>query len=136
MIPTGHRGWRNVAERSCYFKSDWEFRYANHLQFQKDHKLIIEWYYEPQTFWFENIKRGTRSYLPDFKVMRPDGSHYWIEVKGYMDSKSLTKIKRFKKYYPKEELQVVDRSWFLQNRGKLCGLTSKVCSSKSNELQP
>jgi hypothetical protein len=75
----------------------------------KEQKIILEWDYEPQTFWFDSIRRGTRSYLPDFKVYRPDGTHYWLEVKGYMDQKSKTKIKRFKKYYPQEELIIIDK---------------------------
>ena len=70
------------------------------------------WEHEPSTFWFENIKRGVRSYLPDFRVWNVDGTHYWVEVKGYMDSKSKTKIKRFKKYYPNEPIYIVDKEWF------------------------
>ena len=41
-----------------------------------------------------------------------DGFQYWIEVKGYMDAKSATKIKRFRKYYPGELLEVVEKDWF------------------------
>lgn len=74
--------------------------------------IIKGWEHEPKCFWFNEIKRGTRSYLPDFKVSLHDGSHYWVEVKGYFDSKSLTKIKRFRKYYPQEKLVVVSKEWF------------------------
>lgn len=106
------QGWREVGGRKIYFRSEWEARYARYLQFLKESRAIAEWLYEPQTFWFEEIKRGTRSYLPDFKVIKPDGSHYWVEVKGYFDSKSKTKIKRFKKYYPSEILVLVKEDWF------------------------
>jgi hypothetical protein len=85
----------------------------------KEQKQIEEWEHEPQTFWFEEIKRGTRSYLPDFKITRFEGSHYWVEIKGYLDSKSLTKIKRFRKYYPQEELIVLGKEWFAKNFTKL-----------------
>jgi formylmethanofuran dehydrogenase subunit A len=54
--------------------------------------------------------------MPDFLVTKTDGTTYWVEVKGYMDAKSLTKIKRFKKYYPLETLVVVDADWFKTNR--------------------
>ncbi len=74
--------------------------------------IIKEWEHEPQTFWFEEIRRGTRSYLPDFKITLANKSHYWVEVKGYFDRKSLTKIKRFRKYYPEEDLRIVDGEWF------------------------
>lgn len=77
---------------------------------------IAEWEFEPQTFWFHGIKRGVTSYLPDFKVYGLNGSHEWHEVKGYMDAKSATKIKRFKKYYPEEKLVIVDKQFFYNNR--------------------
>lgn len=81
----------------------------------KEKGLINDWEHEPKTFWFETIKRGVRSYLPDFKVHNPDGTHYWIEVKGYMDQRSRTKIKRFAKYYPDERLVVYDKEWLKKN---------------------
>jgi len=108
-------GWRTIGERRIYFRSKWEWQYAVYLEFTKDREIIKEWEYESQTFWFEKIKRGVRSYKPDFKVIENDGSHYWVEVKGYMDTKSMTKIKRFKKFYPKEKLVVIDQKWFISN---------------------
>jgi len=87
------------------------------LQLLKDQKHISEWEYEPHTFWFEEIKRGVRSYMPDFKVTRLDATYYWIEVKGYMDAKSHTKIRRLKKYYPNEQLMLIDKQWFEKNPG-------------------
>lgn len=104
--------WREIAGRKIFFRSDWEYRYAKYLQFLKENNEIKEWEHEPHTFWFEEIRRGTRSYLPDFKVTKQDGSHYWVEVKGYLDRKSQTKIKRFQKYYPKERLVVLNQEWF------------------------
>lgn len=116
LVPTracrSQQGWRSIAGKKYYFKSSWEARYAWYLETLKKNAVIKDWDYEPQTFWFEKIKRGCRSYKPDFKVFRLDGTHYWIEVKGYMDQKSRTKIKRFNKYYPEEQLNVVDKSWF------------------------
>lgn len=109
---TSKQGWRQIGQKRAYFRSEWEARYARYLETLKSTGAILEWLHEPQTFWFEKIKRGTRSYLPDFKVIQPDGSHYWVEVKGYFDAKSLTKIKRFHKYYPEEKLIVVSKEWF------------------------
>lgn len=113
------QGWRVVAGRRIFFRSSWEVKFACYLQFLKEKKIISEWEHEPKTFWFDAIKRGTRSYLPDFKITRPDGTHYWVEVKGYMDAKSKTKIKRFQKYYPEEELHVVDSTWFKEQKQRL-----------------
>lgn len=112
-------GWRSVGWRSVYFRSKWEANYGRYLQFLKEKDWIKDWQHEPQTFWFENIKRGVRSYLPDFKITRHDGTHYWVEVKGYMDPKSSTKIKRFNKYYKDEELQIIGKLWFATNATKL-----------------
>src|SRR5574338_782510 len=88
-----HKGWITVGGKEFHYKSQWEKNYAKFLQFLKEKNQIQDWEYEPKTFWFENIKRGVRSYLPDFKVINLDGSHYWVEVKGYMDARSKTKIK-------------------------------------------
>ena len=122
-------GWRTIGGKRHYFRSLWEIRYAQWLQYQKEHSMIFDWQYEPKTFWFTGIRRGVVSYKPDFKVitnMRAENAvfdepedHYWVEVKGYMDPKSLTKIKRFHKYSPKEELRVVDGKWFARYNQKL-----------------
>jgi len=110
------QAWRIIGTKKAYFRSVWEANYARVLEFLKSKGEIEDWLHEPKTFWFEDIKRGVRSYLPDFKVMMPDGSHYWVEVKGWMDPKSLTKIKRFRKYYPEEQLIVISEEWFRKHR--------------------
>ena len=81
--------------------------------------MIHDWEHEPKTFWFEDIKRGVRSYLPDFKIWEHESAWHWVEVKGYWDSKSLTKVKRFMKYYPDEKLVLIDSKWFAANSDKL-----------------
>ena len=110
-----HKGWEVIDDKRCYFKSKWEYRYALYLSFMKKHKKILDWKYEPKTFYFEGIKRGTTNYKPDFLVHFPSGNTEWYEVKGYMDSKSMTKIKRFNKYFPTEKLSVIDGTWFKTN---------------------
>lgn len=114
-------GWREIAGKKYYLRSKWESNYARYLQWLQDNKNILSWDHEPKTFWFEEIKRGVRSYLPDFLITNLDGSKYWVEVKGYMDAKSLTKIKRFRKYYPNETLEIVDKTWFAKNSKKFSG---------------
>lgn len=121
------QGYRTIAGRKVFFRSAWEYKFACYLQFLKDHGHIAEWLHEPQCFWFNEIKRGTRSYLPDFKVIRKDGTHYWAEVKGYMDSKSRTKIKRFAKYYPQESLHVIDSKWFREQESRIPLPQDTIC---------
>lgn len=53
-----------------------------------------------------------RSYLPDFRVLEKDGTYTYYEVKGWMDSKSVTKIRRMKKYHPHVRLVLVTKATF------------------------
>jgi hypothetical protein len=110
-----YKGWQTIDNKRYYYKSKWEYRYALYLDFMKKYNHINDWFYEPHTFYFEGIKRGTTNYKPDFKVIFPSGNEEWIEVKGYMDSKSATKIKRMAKYFPEIKLRVVDKTWFATN---------------------
>ena len=102
-------GWYKIGSKKYYLRSSWEVNYARYLQWLKEQKKIKRWKYEPKTFWFENIRRGTRSYKPDFEVVNNDNSTGYYEVKGYMDSRSKTKIKRMKKYYPEIKLNIVQK---------------------------
>lgn len=102
-------GWYKINNRKYYFRSGWEVNYARYLEWLKQEKQIKRWQYEPKTFWFENIKRGVRSYTPDFRIENNDGSIEYHEVKGYMDAKSKTKIKRMAKYYPNTVLIVIEK---------------------------
>jgi hypothetical protein len=101
-------GWRAIGGKECYFRSRWESNYARYLEWLKEKGEIAEWEYEPVTFWFEKIKRGVRSYKPDFRVWANDGSHSYHEVKGWMDSRSKTTLKRMAKYHPKEVVVLID----------------------------
>jgi len=96
----GRQGKRDDLN-GLYVRSSWEANYARYLNFLIGKKEIFKWEYEPDTFWFEAIKRGTRSYLPDFKIWeQEDSTPYYVEVKGWMDEKSKTKLSRMAKYYP------------------------------------
>lgn len=100
---------------SPFFRSSWEANYARFLTYCK-----LEWEYEPTTFWFHKIKRGVRCFTPDFLVPSLNEYH---EVKGWMDAKSRTKLKRMAKYYPKVKLIVIDKAWFADaNKKGLCRL--------------
>ncbi len=90
-----------------FFRSKMEANYARYLNLIKSQGSIVNWEYEPRTFWFERIKRGVRSYTPDFLITLPDNSTYFVEVKGYMDAKSKTKLKRMGIYYPDIQIKVV-----------------------------
>lgn len=117
------RGYYDINGTTMFFRSKWEANYALYLDFLTDHGEITKWEFEPDTFMFEAIKLGTRSYTPDFKVYKKDATHEYHEVKGYMDSRSKTKLKRFAKYYPDENLVLIDGDLYrtlVKQVGKLC----------------
>lgn len=91
-----------------YVRSAWEANYARYLNWLVSIGEIKEWQYEPDTFEFTGVKKGTRFYTPDFKITNLDNSIEYHEVKGYMDSRSKTKLKRMAKYYPGIKLIVID----------------------------
>jgi len=103
------QGWRTIRGIRKYYRSQWEANYARYLEWLRLKGKIEFWEHEPKTFWFEEIKRGVRSYLPDFRVTELNGDIVYHEVKGYMDSRSHTKIKRMAKYFPKVKLIVIGR---------------------------
>lgn len=92
-----------------YFRSKWEANYARYLNFLILKKELRRYEYEPETFYFNNIQRGCRFYTPDFKVWNNDGTIEYHEVKGWMDPKSSTKLKRMNKYYPGIKISIVGK---------------------------
>lgn len=84
---------------NLFFRSSWEANFARLMNYAG-----IEWQYEPRTFNFDDIQRGTTSYTPDFYLPKFDK---WIEIKGWMDKKSKLKIDRFRKRYPDESSKLV-----------------------------
>lgn len=107
--PNVQRGDYDINGKEIYFRSKWEANYALYLDFLVRQNQIKSWEYEADTFMFEAIKLGTRSYRPDFKIINNDGTVEYHEVKGYMDSRSKTKLKRMAKYYPEIKLILIDR---------------------------
>ena len=84
-----------------YVRSGWEANICRYYNFIK-----IKWEYESTTYYFNDspiiknkIRKGTLSYTPDFRLI---DSNTLIEIKGFFRSKDITKLKRFKKYYPNE----------------------------------
>ena len=101
-------GWRHIGEVKKYYRSRWEANYARYLQWLKENGQIARWEHEPETFWFDGIKRGCMSYLPDFRVTENNGKIVYHEVKGWFDDRSKTKISRMAKYHPNISLIVID----------------------------
>ena len=67
----------------------------------------IPWQYEPEKIdWFPAPPK-TRTYTPDFKVMRKDGSYFFVEFKGYLRPGDKTKMRAVKKQRPEIDIRFV-----------------------------
>jgi hypothetical protein len=77
-----------------FCRSSWESNFCRYLK-----EKGIFYHYEPNTFVFTGIKRGTLSYLPDLYIPSTDE---YIEIKGQLTPQGKTAIRRFKKFYPDE----------------------------------
>lgn len=121
MYPSIKSGDYDINGKKMFFRSKWEANYALYLDFLKQKKEILQWEFEADVFVFDKIKFGTRSYRPDFKITNNNSSIEYHEVKGYMDSRSKTKLKRMKKYYPKVKLILIakDEYYALKKMEKL-----------------
>lgn len=114
------RGLRE--DLGLYVRSSWEANYARYLNFLIRSGQILRWSYEPRTFWFEPIKRGVRSWMPDFEVTLPDGSIEYHEVKGWHYPRSKTALKRMKTYYPQIKIVLIDETRYRALSKTLSGL--------------
>ena len=114
--------WAEIGGVRKFYRSRWELNYAHYLEWLRLNGSIASWAHEPETFWFEKIKRGVRSYLPDFIVTENDGSVAYHEVKGWMDARSKTTIARFGRYYPQHKLIVISEKQYKAIGRKVSGL--------------
>lgn len=105
-----------VGGKNYYWRSGFEKEWAQYLQFLKEIEEIADWEYEPETFWFEGIKRGTNNYRPDVKISYVDDTHCWHEIKGRLVPKDITKYRRMAKYHPQEKIILVMKRQPTQKR--------------------
>lgn len=103
----GAKGGKRADLGGVFFRSRWEANYARALNALKARGEIVDWFYEDREFEFKGIKRGTRFYKPDFRVVEAD-REYFVEVKGVLDSKSVTALTRMGKYYPDVTVLLLD----------------------------
>ena len=88
-----------------FFRSKMEANVARYLEALRTSRIYLEgrsvanWLYEPCRFGFPN-PRGVREYVPDFLVLYNGRPFEFVEVKGYMDKASRTKLNRFAKNFP------------------------------------
>ena len=110
---TRGKGGKRPDLNNQYFRSRWEANYARYLNLIiKNNGGIERWEFEADTFWFEKIKRGVRSYTPDFKIRLTGGGIEYHEVKGWDYPRGKTARKRMAKYHPLAKLILIDAEFF------------------------
>lgn len=109
-----YKGGKRADLGGLYFRSRSEANYARFLNLLIKNKTngIARWEFEPDTFEFTKIKRGTRFYTPDFKLFYNDGHIEYREVKGWDYPKGKTARKRFAKYFPHLKLVLIGDDFF------------------------
>ena len=101
-----------VNRRVCHwgghtFDSAFEMEFAKHLT-----DLGIKWEYCPDTFvWYPKPK----TYVPDFKVYLADGSHFYVETKGFFYKSARDKMDRVHEMHPDVDIRYV----FMKAKNKL-----------------
>jgi hypothetical protein len=132
-------GGRRPDLGETFFRSRWEANYARYLNLLIRLGVVVSWEYEPETFWFEGIRRGVTSYKPDFRVLyKGESKPVYVEIKGWVTAKDRTKWKRMAKYHPEIKLEIVAEkqyralakkwasaipNWETQTRGRSVPLT-------------
>lgn len=101
-------GWRTISNQRFFFRSRWEANYARFLELLKANGEIANWKHEPRTFIFAEADDGSISYLPDFLVITKGGQEEYHEVKGWMDKRSQSNIKRMAELFHDITLIVID----------------------------
>lgn len=110
-----------------YFRSAMERNWSRYLDWLKSqrHDPAVHWAYEPYTFYFPGIRRGTTNYTPDFFVweQRPidttyasDGLPFVVhgcvlevhELAGHVTDKHRVRIERMRRYYPWIRVKLID----------------------------
>ena len=80
-------------------RSTWEANIARIFQYKHQ-----KFKYEPRIFQLRKKGGVSTTFTPDFRV-----NNLWWEVKGWMDKRSLEKIKLFLQQYPNKNLIIVCR---------------------------
>lgn len=83
------------------YRSSWERNIARYLRY-----IGVEAKYEPKRFYFPG-KAWSESYLPDWRLLVPKESlppgfsEVYIELKGWLDKKSVRRLRNMRAHYGK-----------------------------------
>ena len=79
--------------------SESEVRFAEECD-----RLKILWTYEPEYF---EWTMPSKKYTPDFRIVRRDGTHFYVEYKGFLWQEDKTKMKAVKAQHPSLDIRFV-----------------------------
>lgn len=106
-----------------YVRSGWEANWARLLNYWKANGgpegplTVLDWGYEKEEFEFP-VRRGTRFYKPDFKVILSDEEGKEVvqyhEVKGFWYPEGRVKLERMRKYYPQIQIVLIQEKEYKQ----------------------
>jgi hypothetical protein len=80
-----------IGGKTYNFRSQLEIKVAKYLELLKVSGQIKDWAYEQTTFTFDD-QIVCKKYIIDFDVIRPDGTFYYIEAKGYVDKHTIDRL--------------------------------------------
>jgi len=110
-VKTGYKKYHNhvVTFDGKTFDSKTEMRFYLKLKSQVQNKQILEFECQPKIELFPDpIVTGRMvTYIPDFRVVRNDGTEFFVDVKGEATAEEAVyrlKIKCVKHFFPKLEL--------------------------------
>lgn len=111
------RKYINSLNQICCLDSNYEYDYALYLDYLYDNGEIAGWIKNTTLFGFseeiETRGRKQKSYRPDFIIFFKNGTYEIHEVKGWMNERSETVLKQFKKDYENLTLKVIGKDEIL-----------------------
>lgn len=96
IFRTGHTHFKHIRYRGGWYRNSYEVAFAKWCWKNK-----VRYQYEPRTFRLGPGVGKANTYTPDFFLV---DSKVWVDTKGWMRPGTLTKLREFKKMYPKEHL--------------------------------
>lgn len=98
----------SFGDREYRFRSSWEKNLAFYFEYLKVNKIIYDWYYENDIFRFPKNEYGIISYKPDFLIYKNEEDKKYIELKGWLDEKSLKRLELMTRFYPSVDIELYD----------------------------
>lgn len=97
ITPRKFRGSKRYEARKSGFRSGFEHDFAKHCPVP----------YEYETEKLPYPVTLTKHYMPDFILVKKDGSKMYLELKGRFTASDRVKMKRIKKCYPLLDIRMV-----------------------------